>query len=65
MLVAFRRLRYWGPLALALVCLISATMLSPVVAWLLIIFAFGLVLEAGTAWFEKAGGTGGLHDHRQ
>jgi len=38
---------------------------GPIAAWLLIMLSFGLLLDVGTAWFERAGGTGGLQDHRQ
>jgi hypothetical protein len=58
-------MRYWLPLAGAVLCFIGASVLSPLVAWVLIIAAFGLVLDAGTAWLAKAGSTGGMHDYKQ
>jgi hypothetical protein len=59
------RPRYWLPLVGALTCLIVAQLVGAIVAWLLIIAAFGLVLDAGTAAFARAGGTGSLYDHKQ
>jgi hypothetical protein len=57
--------RYWIPLVLACVCLIAAKIVAPVLAWVLIIAAFGLLLDGGTAWLAKAGSTGGMHDYKQ
>jgi hypothetical protein len=57
--------RYLLPLLGACVCFFLAARVSPLVAWLLIMAAFGLVLDAGTAWFAKANGTGGMRDHKQ
>ena len=58
-------MRYWLPLAGACVCFLAASFVSPIVAWLLIVAAFGFVLDAGTAWLAKAGGTGGMRDYKQ
>ena len=60
-----RRLRYVGPLVIACACLIAAYYVPPWVTYVLIIASFGLLFEAGTAWFERAGGTGSLKDYRQ
>ena len=60
-----RRLRYVGPLVIAGACLIAAYYVPPWVSYVLIIAAFALLSEAGTAWFARAGGTGGLKDYRQ
>ncbi len=57
--------RYWMPLAGSCTCLIGAFWVGPVLAWLLIIAAFGLLLDGCTAWFAKAGGTGGMRDYKQ
>ena len=57
--------RYWIPLAAALACLIVALWTGPIVGWLLLLTAFGLTLDGATAWFAKAGGTGGLRDYKQ
>ena len=58
-------MRYWLPLLAALVCLYVATKVSPIVGFVLIVLAFGLVLEVSTKLFEQAGKTGSIHDHRQ
>jgi hypothetical protein len=60
-----RRLRYVGPLVIACACLIAAGYVPPWVTYVLIIASFGLLFEAGTAWFARAGGAGGLKDYRQ
>jgi hypothetical protein len=60
-----RRLRYVGPLVIACACLIAAHYVQPWVTYVLVIASFGLLFEAGTAWFARAGGTGGLKDYRQ
>jgi hypothetical protein len=57
--------RFWLPLAAAFVLLYVATMVSAIVSFVLIVAAFGLVIEVSTKMFENAGKTGGLHNHRQ
>jgi hypothetical protein len=57
--------RYWLPLVAALVCLYVGTKVSAIVSFVLIIVAFGLVIEVSTKLFEQAGKTGSIHDHRQ
>jgi Mg2+/citrate symporter len=57
--------RYWLPLVAALACLIVANQVSAIVGFILIVLAFGLVIDVSTKLFENAGKTGGLHDHRQ
>ena len=59
-------MRYGLPLVAAAICLIVGSMMSsPIVGFVLVIAAFGFVLDAGTKLFENAGKTGGLGDHRQ
>ncbi len=58
-------MRYWLPLLAALVCLVAATRVSAIVAYVLIIAAFGLVFDVSTKLFEQAGRGGRLTDHRQ
>jgi hypothetical protein len=60
-----RPLRYWGPILLGFVLLVVAHSASPVVAYVLVIAAFVLVFEGGTAMFARAGTTGGLKDFHQ
>jgi hypothetical protein len=57
--------RYWLPTVAAVVCLVVATMVPPVIGFVLLIAAFGFVLDVSTKLFEQAGKTGGLHNHRQ
>jgi hypothetical protein len=57
--------RYWIPMAGAGICLFASQIVAPIFAWVLIIAAFGLALDAGTAWLAKAGSTGGMHDYKQ
>jgi hypothetical protein len=65
MRAVFATARYWGPIAAALVCLAVAMFVHAIIAWLLIITAFGLLLDGATAMFERAGGTGNLTTYRQ
>ena len=58
-------MRYWLPLVAAFGLLIVATKVSAIIAFVLIIVAFGLVIEVSTKMFETGGKTGGLHNHRQ
>ncbi len=58
-------MRYWLPLVAAFVCLFAATKVSAIIAFVLIIVAFGLVIEVSTKMFENSGSTGGLNNHRQ
>ena len=60
-----RRLRYWGPVIVATGCLVAASYVPPFVAYVLVLASFALLFEAGTAWFARAGGTGGLKDFKQ
>ena len=58
--------RYWLPLAAAVLCLFAASWgVPPLVAYALIMLAFGLCFDAATAWLARAGGTGGMRDFKQ
>jgi hypothetical protein len=57
--------RYWLPIVAAFVLMYAATRTSAIVSFLLIVAAFGLVIEVSTKIFENGGRSGGLHDHRQ
>jgi hypothetical protein len=57
--------RYWLPLAVAGICLVVATMVSSLIGFVLVIVAFGFVIDASTKFLENAGKTGGLGNHRQ
>jgi hypothetical protein len=60
-----RGVRYWLPSLAAVLCLIAASMVPYVIGFVLIIAAFGFILDVSTKLFENAGKTGGLGDHRQ
>jgi hypothetical protein len=60
-----RSARYWVPVVVAVGCLFASMEVSPVVAYVLLVVAAALLFDAGTAWFAKAGGTGGIRDHHQ
>ncbi len=58
--------RYSLPIAAAVLCLLAASFgPPPLVAYVLIMGAFGLCFDAATAWLARAGGTGGMHDYKQ
>jgi hypothetical protein len=57
--------RYWLPLLAALVCLVVATRTPPIVSYVLVIAAFGLVIEVSTKMLEAGTRGGRLTDHRQ
>lgn len=65
MRATLRHLRYWGPVLLACGCLVAAYSVPSWATYVLVIASFVLLFEAGTAWFARAGGTGGLKDYRQ
>ena len=56
-------MRYWLPLLAAIGCLFVATRVTGIVTFVLIIVAFGLVIEVSTKLLEQSGG--GLGNHRQ
>jgi hypothetical protein len=58
-------LRYGGPLALSLICLIVAGSVSPIVGYVLVIAAFFFFFEVATSLWERAGGTGGMEQYKQ
>jgi hypothetical protein len=53
------------PLLGALGCLVAVLFVGAIAGWLLIITAFGLLIDGGTAMFERAGGTGNVTTYRQ
>jgi hypothetical protein len=58
-------LRYGGPLVLALICLIVAGSVSPFISYVLVVAAFFFFFEVATSLWERAGGTGGMQQHKQ
>jgi hypothetical protein len=61
----FRNARYWLPLLAAVACLYAASLTPPIAAYILIITAFGLLFDAGSAWLVKVSGAGGMKDFKQ
>jgi hypothetical protein len=57
--------RYWLPLLGTVMCLIASFFVGPVLVWLLLTLAFGLIMDGVTAMWERAGGTGNLTTYRQ
>jgi hypothetical protein len=57
--------RCWVPLLAGFACLGVTAFVGVVLEWLLMMLAFGLILDAVTAWWERAGGTGNLTTYRQ
>jgi len=57
--------RYWVPLVAGFLCLVAGLFVSPVLGWLSLMLAFGLILDGATAMWEKAGSTGNLTTYRQ
>ena len=54
------------PLIAAFACLYAASRLDvPLAGFALFVIALGLVFDAGTAFFARMTGTGGMRDHRQ
>jgi hypothetical protein len=61
-----RGMRIVLPFVGAFICLGVASRLNvPIAGFVLIIAAFGLVFDGGTALFARMTSTGGMSDHRQ
>ena len=60
-----RGARYWIPVLAAVACLYGASGTPPLVAYVLIMAAFGLCFDAATAWLARLAGAGGLKDFKQ
>jgi hypothetical protein len=58
-------LRYGGPLLLALICVIVAGYVSPILGYVLVVAAFFFFFEVATSLWERAGGTGGMGQYKQ
>jgi hypothetical protein len=59
------KLRCYGPLVLAGICLTVAYSVPPVVAYVLTIAAFVLAFEGGLSLYERANRAGGMKDFHQ
>ena len=54
--------RIWLPFAAAALCLAGTQFAGPVVTWVLLLVAMGLILDGATLLFSRSGG---LTQHRQ
>ena len=59
------KLRCYGPLVLAGICLMVAYSVPPVVAYVLTIAAFVLAVECGLSLYERAARGGSMRDFHQ
>ncbi len=58
-------MRYALPLVGLVLCWGLASFTPPLIAYVLIFAGFACVMDAGTAWLARAGGTGGIKDFKQ
>ena len=65
MRAVLRTARFWAPLAAGFGCLVGSLFVGAVIAWLLLLLAFGLLLDGATAMWERAGSTGNLTTYKQ
>jgi len=56
------RLRIWLPFAGAVLCLVATTWSGPILTWVLLLAAVGLILDGATLLWSRSGG---LTQHRQ
>jgi hypothetical protein len=54
--------RVWLPFAAAALCLAGTQLAGPVVTWVLLLVAMGLILDGATLLWSRSGG---LTQHRQ
>lgn len=54
--------RVWIPFLLAAICLVATEWAGSILTWVLLLSAFGLVLDGATSWWARSGG---LTQHRQ
>ena len=60
-----KKLRCYGPLIVAGICLTVAYSVPPIVAYVLTIAAFVLAFEGGLSLYERASKAGGMQDFHQ
>jgi hypothetical protein len=60
-----RNWRYWLPLAAGCTLILGTQFAGPVLTWIMLALGFGLILDAATAMWARAGGTGNATTHRQ
>jgi hypothetical protein len=60
-----RSVRYWLPLAGGFALSVATLFVGPVLTWIMLTLAFGLILDGATAMFERAGSVGNLTTYKQ
>jgi hypothetical protein len=53
------------PIVVGALLLVATVWAGTILTWLMLVLAFGLILDGVTKWWERAGGTGNLGTHRQ
>jgi hypothetical protein len=53
------------PIVVGTLLLLGTLFVGTIATWLMLVAAFGLILDGVTKWWERAGGTGNLGTHRQ
>ena len=53
------------PIVVGVLLLFGTLFAGTLLTWLMLMAAFGLILDGATKWWERAGGTGNLSTHRQ
>jgi hypothetical protein len=53
------------PIVAGVLLLLGTLWAGTILTWLMLMLAFGLILDGVTKWWERAGGTGNLSSHRQ
>jgi hypothetical protein len=53
------------PIVAGVLLLLGTLWVGTILTWLMLMLAFGLILDGVTKWWERAGGTGNLSSHRQ
>jgi hypothetical protein len=53
------------PIVVGSLLLLGTLWAGTILTWLMLVLAFGLILDGVTKWWERAGGTGNLGTHRQ
>ena len=58
-------MRALASLAAAVLCVVLSMVVGGAVGLGLVLLAIGVLFDAGTRWWQRAGGTGGLTSGRQ
>jgi hypothetical protein len=61
----WRTWRFRVSLLAGSLCLLATLFVGTILTWILLLVAFGLLLDGITGMWERAGGVGNLTTHRQ